>query len=94
MEKPEGESMWPIQSGVSANRDRGRSTRNKTQWGVYHITYEDVRAALDVVAGMITLNAQQVYALLDPRATHSFITIKFIHKLNMPKYMLEKRVNN
>jgi hypothetical protein len=47
-----------------------------------------------VVAGMITLNAQQVYALLDPRATHSFITIKIIHKLNMPKYMLEKRVNN
>jgi hypothetical protein len=38
----------------------------------------------------ITLNAQQVYALLDPSATHSFVAKKIIHKLNMPKCMLEK----
>jgi hypothetical protein len=51
------EPMQHTQSGISANRGRGRSTRNKTQGRVYHITQEDVRAASDVVAGMITLNA-------------------------------------
>jgi len=39
---------------------------------------------------MITLNAQQVYALLDPSATYSFVAKKIIHKLNMPKCRLEK----
>jgi hypothetical protein len=39
---------------------------------------------------MITLNAQQVYALLDPGATHSFVSTKFIHKLNMSKCILQK----
>jgi hypothetical protein len=49
--------MQHTQSGISANKGRGRSTGNKTQGRVYHITQEDVRAASDVVAGMITLNA-------------------------------------
>jgi hypothetical protein len=46
---------------------------------------EEVRAASDVVAGIITLNAQQVYTLLDTGATHSFVSTKFIHKLNISK---------
>jgi hypothetical protein len=90
VDRPEKEPMRVTQSGVSANRGRSMSTGNRTQGRVYHMTQEEVRAASDVVAGMITLNAQQVYALLDPRATHSFMSTKFIHKLTMPKCMLEK----
>ena len=90
VDRPEKEPMRPTQSGVSVNRGRSRSTGNRTQGRVYHMTQEEVQAASDVVAGMITLNAQQVYALLDPGATHSFVSTKFIHKLTMPKCMLEK----
>jgi hypothetical protein len=57
MDVSKKEPMQHTQSGISANRGRGRSTGNKTQGRVYHITQEDVRAASDVVAGMITLNA-------------------------------------
>jgi len=39
---------------------------------------------------MITLNAQQVYALLDPSAIYFFVAKKIIHKLNMSKCRLEK----
>jgi hypothetical protein len=49
------------------------------------------RALLDMVTSMIIFfNSQNMYALLDPRATHSFISCKFISKLSVLKHKLNK----
>ncbi|XP_061971882.1 uncharacterized protein LOC133694394 [Populus nigra] len=42
----------PTQSGTSATHGRPRNQEGRTQGQVYHMTYEDVGAVLDVVAGM------------------------------------------
>jgi hypothetical protein len=40
------------------------------------MTQEDVRAASDVVAGMLQMNDYQMHVLFDSGATHSFIANK------------------
>jgi len=42
-----------------------------------------------VVANMITLNSHKLYALLDPGATHSFISCRFDSKINVLKSKLK-----
>jgi hypothetical protein len=46
----------PTQSGTSATRGRPRNQEGRTQGQVYHITYEDVGAVPDVVAGTLQLD--------------------------------------
>jgi hypothetical protein len=38
------------------------------------MTYEDVGVVPDVVAGTLQLDTMQVYALIDPGASHSFVS--------------------
>jgi len=40
------------------------------------MTREDMRAATDVVVGILLLESQHVYTLIDPSATHSFVARK------------------
>jgi hypothetical protein len=43
----------PIESETSATRGRPRNQEGRTQGRVYHMTYEDVGAVPDVVAGTL-----------------------------------------
>jgi hypothetical protein len=45
------------------------------------MTYEDVRAIPDVVAGTLQLDIMQVYALIDPGASHSFVSYRIVNNL-------------
>jgi hypothetical protein len=47
------------------------------------MTYEDVGAVPDVVAGTLQLDTMQGYALIDPRANHSFVTYRIVNNLHM-----------
>jgi hypothetical protein len=47
------------------------------------MTQEDMGAMPDVVAGTLQLSLIQVYALIDPRASHSFVAHRIIINLNV-----------
>jgi len=67
---------------VQSERDQGR---------VFHMTQKDVRAASDVVAGMLQMNDYQMHVLFDSGATHSFIANKNVTKLSKETKKVEKR---
>jgi hypothetical protein len=54
------------------------------------MTQEDVRAASNVVAGMVQMNDYQMHVLFDSGATHSFITNKNVTKLSKETKRVEK----
>jgi hypothetical protein len=47
------------------------------------MTYEDVGAVPDVVAGTLQLDTMQVYALIDLGASHSFISYRIVNNLHV-----------
>jgi len=73
----------PTQSGTSATRGRPRNQEWRTQGWVYHMTYEDVGAVPDVVTGTLQLDTMHVYALIDPGASHSFVSYRIMNDVHM-----------
>jgi len=47
------------------------------------MTYEDVGAVPDVVAGTLQLDTMQVYALIYPGASHSFVSYRIVNNLHV-----------
>jgi hypothetical protein len=47
------------------------------------MTHEDVGAVCDVVAGTLQLDTIQVYALIDPGASHSFVPYRIVNNLHV-----------
>jgi hypothetical protein len=47
------------------------------------MTYEDVGAVLDVVAGTLQLDTMHVYALIDLEASHSFVSYRIVNDLHV-----------
>jgi hypothetical protein len=54
------------------------------------MTQKEAQAALNVVASTLFLNSQQVYTLIDPGATYSFIVKRFESKLKVKPIKLDK----
>ena len=73
----------PTQSGTSANKGRPRLSEERTWGRIYHMTQEDVGAMPDVVAGTLQLSLIQVYALIDPGASHSLVAHRITRNLNV-----------
>lgn len=66
---------------ASGSRSWGRGQGYGTQGRVYHMTHDDFRATLEVIACMLQLNSLSVYTLIDHSATHSFVSCKILEKL-------------
>jgi hypothetical protein len=47
------------------------------------MTYEDVGAVPDVVTGTLQLDTMHVYALIDPGASHSFVSYRIMNDVHM-----------
>ncbi|XP_073112192.1 uncharacterized protein [Elaeis guineensis] len=62
-------------------QDAGQQ-KSKTQGRVYALTQQDANASNSVVTGMIKIASNDVYALFDPGAIHSFIATSFIKRTN------------
>ena len=54
-----------------------------TQARVFTVTQQDADTAPDVVTGMILVFDLDAHILIDPRATHSFISMGFISNVNV-----------
>ena len=63
---------------------------DRTQGRVFHMTQKKVRAAPNIVVGTLQLNPLLVYALIDPRVTHSFVANKIIRKLGKRPNKVER----
>ena len=62
---------------------RGQPGIPRTQARIYAVTQQDVETAPDVVTGIISLFDLNSQVLIDPGATHSFISIEFTARLKM-----------
>ena len=54
-----------------------------TQARVFAVTQRDADTAPDFVTGMILVFDHDAHILIDPRATHSFISMRFISNVNV-----------
>jgi len=67
----------------SQGRVRPRIQEGRTQGRVYHITHENVGVVPDMVAGTLQLDTMQVYTLIDPGASHSFVAYKIMNNMHV-----------
>jgi hypothetical protein len=58
--------------------------QNYARGRVNHVVVEEAQEAHDVVIGMFLINDTSVVVLFDSRVSHSFISIAYIGKHNMP----------
>ena len=78
---------------TSPGRGRGRGTGSRgntpishiqsgarTQARVFTVTQQEADASLDVMTGIISVYNHDAYALVDPGATHSFISVPFTER--------------
>ena len=78
------------QSGANSNRGRSRAQNDRTLGRVFHLTWKEVRATSDAVAGTLLMNNFNVHVLFDPGATHSFIAKRIVTKLRKGVEIVEK----
>ena len=62
---------------------RGPPGRPMTQDRVFAVTQQEADTAHDVVTGMILVFDRDAHILIDPGATHSFISMGFISNVNV-----------
>ena len=73
-------------SGGPAGRgqpSRGHMGRPQTQARVFSVTQQEADVAPEVMTGTIQVFDSDAYVLIDPGATHSFISAKFIAQMNI-----------
>jgi hypothetical protein len=59
-----------------------------TPVGVNHVAVEEAQEFTDVVIGMFLINDTSAVVLFDSRASHSFISVAYIRKNNLPLALL------
>ena len=77
---PSSRPSVPVSKGQPP---RGPLGRPMTQAKVFAVTQQDADTALDVVTGMISVFERDAHILIDFVATHSFISMGFISKVNV-----------
>ena len=63
-----------------------------TQARVFMVTQQDADTAPDVVTGIISVFGRDAYILIDPGATHSFISMGFISKVNVESQPIDRSI--
>ena len=58
----------------------------------FSVTQQEPDASLDVITGMISVNDHDAYALVDPRATHSFISVPFTERHQVDSQPIDGRM--
>ena len=62
------------------------------QGRVHHVSAETIRDDSLVILGMLLVNSIPASVLIDPRATHSFISTQFAAKHEILKLPMKKRM--
>ena len=64
----------------------------RTQAWVFTITQQEADASPDVITGMISVYDHDAYALVDPGATHSFISVPFTERHQIESQPIDGRM--
>ena len=64
----------------------------RTQARVFSITQQEADASPDVITGMISVYDHNAYALVDPGATHSFISVPFTERHQIESQRIDGRM--
>ena len=64
----------------------------RTQARVFSVTQEEADASPDVITGMISVYDHDAYALVDPGATHSFISVPFTERYQIESQPIDGRM--
>ena len=64
----------------------------RTQARVFSVTQQDADASPDVIIGVISVYDHDVYALVDPGATHSFISVPFTKRHQIESQPIDGRM--
>ena len=93
--------------GVSTTPSRGRGrgaggrgstpigqiqSGTRTQARVFSVTQQEADASPDVITGMISVYDHDAYALVDPGATHSFISVPFTERHQIESQPIDGRM--
>jgi hypothetical protein len=68
----------------ASQHQRSQGQQSFTYGKINHVTAEEAQQSQDVVLGMFRSNSHPSMILFDFRASHSFISSKFIAKHNLP----------
>ena len=60
-----------------------------TQARVFTITQQETNASPDVITGIISVYDHDAYALVDPGATHSFISVPFTERHQIESHLID-----
>ncbi|XP_074559868.1 uncharacterized protein LOC141815899 [Curcuma longa] len=83
--------MQAALEGPQISQGRLEAPPVMTNARVFSITREDVANASTVVTGQIFIYSQYATALFDTGATHSFISISFAKKIEIPLQVLDEK---
>ena len=64
----------------------------RTQAQVFSVTQQEADASPDVITGMISVYDHDAYELVDPGATHSFISVPFIERHQIESQPIDGRM--
>ena len=76
-----GVSFSTGQQSAPAARGRGQRGRPPTRGRVYAMTSQEAQATPDVVTGTLSIFGDDARVLIDPRATHSFISREYVARV-------------
>jgi hypothetical protein len=68
----------------ASQQQRSQGQQNYTYGKVNHVTAKEAQQSQDMVLGMFLANSHPATILFDSRASHSFISSKFVAKHNLP----------
>ena len=71
---------------------RGPLGRPMTQARVFAVTQQEADTANDVMTSMILVFDRDAHILIDPRATHSFISMGFISNVNVESQPIDRSI--
>ncbi|XP_060674056.1 uncharacterized protein LOC132804125, partial [Ziziphus jujuba] len=84
-----GGSSGSVPQPVGPSRGRGRRPQQTGQGRVFAMTQQEALATPDVVAGTLNIFGNDALVLIDPGATHSFISKEFVTRVGMTPTSLE-----
>jgi len=82
----------PVCSDRTKREQSKKGPKEYLQGRVHHVSAETIRDDSPVILGMLLVNSFPASVLIDPRATHSFISTQFAAKHEILKLPMRKRM--
>ena len=84
--------MIPVCSDRTKHEQSKKGPKEYLQGRVHHVSAETIRDDSSVILGMLLVNSFLASVLIDPRATHSFISTQFAARHEMLKLPMKNRM--